>query len=199
MHFTMGKKMEVRFIPPKTRNILLYYFQIYSKCNGYLFNIILLISSITSTNDRRLIIIPFILFNTKNDFDRLGKMEIFGHFLQKKMEYLVMFSMIFLLVIHIKQFLLFYDYIDIYKLYMCMVSSYYLNKNNSFKKMRNMYHVGLKFLENIKTSCFIINTRCNTNDNRIIITSKHTSMLTYFLKFFVWLVCFFIVSFLLFR
>ena len=68
----------------KQRNILFHYFQIYSKFNGYLSNITLLMFSITTTKYKRLIIIAFILFNKKNDFVKLRKMEILDHFLKKK-------------------------------------------------------------------------------------------------------------------
>ena len=133
------------FYMEKKRNIVFYYFQIYSKFNGYLFNIALLISSIITTKDRRLIIIALILLNKKNNFVRLQKMQIFGHFLQKKIEYLVMFGMMLLLCILIKQFLLYYDYIYMYYLYLNILLAYHCSKYNKYKKIENIYNNNQKF------------------------------------------------------
>ena len=76
--FYNGKKNRSEiFSIEKKRNILFYYFQIYLKCNGYLLNTVLIIVSIHSAQYEGAGSVALILFNKKNKFVTLQKMEIF--------------------------------------------------------------------------------------------------------------------------
>ena len=187
------------FCSKKPENILLYYFDTRCEFDGYLFFTVLIITNITAANNKRVSIIASIVLNTKNFFNTLQKMRILDDLLIQKLEYLVVFMMILLLLIDIKQFLLYYDYIYIYQLYMDMVSFYFYNMQSLYKKMKNIYNSNTKFLKNIETSRFGIITRRETSDAMIIITRKRGGMFAYFLKFFkpCWVSCGFV--FLLFR
>ena len=182
------------FCAKNIRNILFYYFEIHYKFDGYLFNIILIITSIITANHKRVSIVPLIVCKEKNIFDRLLKMQICDYFLIKKMEYLMMFDMVLLLLLHIKQFLLYYEYIYDCQLYMDMVWFYSYNDYNLYKKIKNIYNGNTKFLKNTKISGFDGSTKCNTSNSMIILTSKHRGMCTYFLNFFAGRVSCFIVS-----
>ena len=197
--FHNGKKNRSEiFSTKKTRNILFYYFQIYLKCNGYLFNIVLLISSIITTQHKGSIIIALILFNEKNNFDTLQKIHILGHFLTKKIGVLGYVYKILLLVIYYIKFLLVYDHIYTYQLYMDMVLFYRSSKYNSNKKIEKIHNNLKKFLQNTKTTQFSVVKRCNTSDNIIIIARTDRGMLIYFLKFFIMAVSLFVFNFLFF-
>ena len=179
------------------RNFLFHYFDMYWEFDVYLFNIVLIIATIIIANNKRVTIMASIVLIQKNHFDTLQKIQILDHFLMKKIKYLVMFMMILFKPIDIKQFLLYYDYIYIYKLYMNMVLFDYYHKQNMYKKITNIHNSNTKFFKNMETSPFSAITKRKTSDNIIIITSKHIGMFTYFLKFFkpLWVSCSFIFLF----
>ena len=69
MYFTMDKKMGTRFFCMKIkRNILFDFFLIWLDCNGYLFNIVLIITTNIIAKEVSPSIISLILFKIKNDF-----------------------------------------------------------------------------------------------------------------------------------
>ena len=187
------------FSMKKKRNILFYFFQIYLKYNGYLFNIVLILSSIITAHRKGAIVIALIVCNKKNNFEGLQKMRILVHFLTKKMGVLGCVHKILLLVIRCIQFLSVYDHLHIYQLYMDMVLFYHSSKYSSYKKIYKINNNLKKFLQNIKIIRFSAATRCNTSDNIIIIARTDRGMLIHFLNFFIIVVSIFIFSFWFFR
>ena len=147
------------FSNEKERNILFFYFQIYSKCNGYLFNIITIMSNVITTHNKRVDIIALIVLNKKNKFEGLRQMDILVQFFTKKLEYLIMFNMILFLCICIKQFLLVYQYVYIYQLYLDIVLFYYLHKLTSNKKITKIYNNTKKILKILKQGNLVL-LRC---------------------------------------
>lgn len=114
----------------------------------------MLISNITTTKDKRIIIISRMVYEKKIIFDTLQKMMILNQFLQQKTEYSVMLLLAIYVFIHMMQFLLEYDYIHTYQIYKNILLFYYFTKDNSYEKYVKIPIVIAKCLQNIKTCVF---------------------------------------------